>query len=328
MRHAFATVILEAVFFCAVWLCAPGAHALESSGITLEELRKVETDVRSRLADAKKALVAVEMAGGAASGVIISPDGLVLTAAHVTDQPGRRIHVRLSDGRKHPCKALGLDKATDAAMMRLEGTRKDWPHVRLCDHPQHVREGMWCFALGHPGGHDPARGPVLRVGKVMKISANMLQSDCVLMGGDSGGPLFNLEGEVVGIHSQIWTGRDQNMHVSLAPFLRSWEAMRKSEIIRRWDVGHGAWLGLATRANDSGALEIAAVAPGSPADRVGLAKGDVVMALDGQPLRSQSELSDRIRSRKSGDTVALRVRTSAGERVIEVKLGSKPAEKE
>jgi serine protease Do len=318
--------ILATSPFGSAWLGAPVARALDASGVTLEELLTVETDVRSQLANAKKALVAVEMAGGAASGVIISPDGLVLTAAHVTDQPGRRIHVRLSDGRKHPCKALGLDKATDAAMMRLEGSRKDWPFVRLCDHPQHLREGMWCFALGHPGGYDSARGPVLRVGKVIKISANMLQSDCVLMGGDSGGPLFNREGEVVGIHSQIWTGRDQNMHVSLAPFLRSWEAMKKSEVIRRWDVGHGAWLGLATRESAAGVLEVAAVAAGSPAERAGIVKGEIIVALDGQALHSQPDLASRIRLRKAGDAVALRVRSSAGERVIEVKLGAKPPE--
>ena len=304
------------------------ASALDTSGASPDELRRVESVVLSRLATAKKALVAVEMGGGAASGVIISPDGLVLTAAHVTDQPGRRIHVRLSDGRKHPCKALGLDKSTDAAMMRLEGTRTDWPYVRLCEHPQHVREGMWSFALGHPGGHDAARGPVLRVGKVVKISANMLQTDCVLMGGDSGGPLFDLEGEVVGIHSQIWTGRDQNMHVSLAPFLRSWEAMRKSEVIRRWDVGHGAWLGIASRLNDAGALEVAAVAAASPAQRVGIASGDVIVALDGKVLRSQAELSDAIRVRKAGETIALRVRSGERERVMEVKLEGKPAVKE
>jgi serine protease Do len=312
----------------AVLLFATAASALNSEGLAMDELIRVESTVRERLPVAKDALVAVEMNGGAASGVIISADGLVLTAAHVTAEPGRRIHVKLSNGKRHPCKALGLDKSTDAAMMRLEGNRKDWPHVPLCKDLRVVTEGSWCFALGHPGGHDAQRGPVLRVGKIVKNSANMLQSDCVLMGGDSGGPLFNLSGEVIGIHSQIWTGRDQNMHVSLAPFLRSWEAMRKSEVIRRWAVGNGAWLGLATRIGKDGALEVHQVAEGSPAQQTGIVAGEVIVALDGRPMLDPPQFSEAIRERKAGDLISLRVRGGKGERVLEVKLAQRPEEKE
>ena len=312
----------------AVLLFATSARALNTQGLSMEELIRVESTVRERLPVAKAALVAVEMNGGAASGVIISADGLVLTAAHVTAEPGRRIHVKLSNGKRHPCKALGLDKSTDAAMMRLEGTRKDWPHVPLCKDLRVVTEGSWCFALGHPGGHDASRGPVLRVGKIVKNSANMLQSDCVLMGGDSGGPLFNLSGEVIGIHSQIWTGRDQNMHVSLAPFLRSWEAMRKSEVIRRWAVGNGAWLGVATRIGKDGALEVHQVAANSPAQQTGIVAGEVIVALDGRPMLDPPQFSEEIRERKAGDLISLRLRGGKGERVLEVKLGQRQEEKE
>jgi serine protease Do len=156
----------------------------------------------------------------------------------------------------------------------------------------------------------------------------MLQTDCVLMGGDSGGPLFNLSGEVIGIHSQIWTGRDQNMHVSLAPFLRSWEAMRKSEVIRRWAVGHGAWLGVATRIGKDGALEVHQVVANSPAQQTGIVAGEVIVALDGRPMLDPPQFSEAIREKQAGDLISLRLRGSKGERVLEVKLGQRQEEKE
>ncbi len=316
--------------FLAVFLTATGlffqtsARALESVTTPVGELLKVQAQVQSRLDGVLGALVAVESDDGAASGVIISADGLVMTAAHVTTEPGKRIHVILSDGRRVPCKTLGLDKSADAAMMRLDGDRHDWPFLPLCRDVTMARPGSWCFAVGHPGGYDKKRGPVLRVGKILKQAPNMLQSDCVLMGGDSGGPLLNLDGEVIGIHSQIWAGRDQNMHISVTPFLRSWDDMKKSEIVHSWGVGAGGWLGVATRISAKAELEVAVVAVESPAAKAGLVSGDVIKALDGLPMFDQPQFSSEISSRAAGETIALRVVTKSGERVVEMKLAARP----
>lgn len=300
------------------------AGALESSSAGLGELLRVQAQVQTKLEAVSRAVVAVESGDGAASGVIVSPDGLVMTAAHVTSDPGRTINLILADGRRVPCKALGLDKWTDAAMMRIEGARKDWPHVRLCRDLRLAKAGVWCFALGHPGGYDSSRGPVLRVGKVLKQTPNGLQTDCVLMGGDSGGPLFNLDGDVIGIHSQIWEQRDQNVHVSVAPFLRAWDELTKSRVVHTWNTGAGGWLGVHTRISASAELEVAEVAKDSPAERAGLQGGDVIVTLDGEKMLDQPQLSTAISSRAAGERVSLQVRGRSGLRMVEVKLGARP----
>ena len=301
-------------------------QGLESRDFSPAELLKVQAQVQASLPMASRAMVSVESGDGAASGVIVSPDGLVMTAEHVTSEPGRKLLLRLADGKKVTARALGLDRATDAALMRIEGDKKNWPHVEPCRDLREARPGVWCFALGHPGGYDAKRGPVLRVGKVLKQTANGLQTDCVLMGGDSGGPLFNLKGEVIGIHSQIWQGRDQNVHVSVAPFLRAWDALAKSSVVRSWASGVGGWAGLMTRKSAGGELEVEDIAPDSPAHKAGIQKGEVILSVNDEKVRSQPELSEIIRSRPAGAVIALQLRGSTGERRVTLKLGAQPEE--
>jgi serine protease Do len=160
---------------------------------------------------------------------------------------------------------------------------------------------------------------------VVKISANTLQSDCVLMGGDSGGGLFNLNGEVIGIHSRIWTGRDQNLHVSLAPFLRSWDAMKKGESITLWEQGNGGWIGIYTEGTDAG-LTVRQVAPDSPAAKAGLKEGDLILQVNNKKMAVRTEFRDAIRARRAGELVTLKVKSGTVERLIEVKLGRQPQE--
>lgn len=300
------------------------ARGLESGAASVGELLKIQAQVQSTLDKVLSAVVAVQSNDGAASGVIVSADGLVMTATHVTGEPGRKVVIRLADGRPMHCRTLGVDKSTDAALMRIESDRKNWPHVPLCRDLRVARPGAWCFALGHPGGYDPARGPVLRVGRVLKQTANALQTDCVLMGGDSGGPLFSVNGEVIGIHSQIYEGRDQNMHVSVAPYLRAWEHLKQSVVVRTWNSGVGGWLGVATTISPKAELEVANVAKGSPADHAGLRSGDVIVSLDGEIMLDQPQFSSAISSRPAGETVALRIRNQTGDRLVEVELARRP----
>jgi serine protease Do len=158
----------------------------------------------------------------------------------------------------------------------------------------------------------------------LKTTANSLQTDCVLMGGDSGGPLFSIAGELIGVHSQISEGRDQNVHVSLAPFFRSWEAMKESRVVRVWDQGGGGWLGVATRVSDDGLLQVDQVAPNSPAARAGMRSGDTVVSFDGRPLHDRPNFSAMVNARAAGDPVVLVVRNRSGERILTMKLAPRP----
>ena len=315
---------LSAIAAALILLAAltPTAHAKD---VTIEELVRVQTSVQENFDRVRKALVAIQCNGGTASGVIVSPGGLVLTAAHVVDKPGRRAMITLSDGKTVSGTSLGLDTSTDAAMIQLPDPAKAWPFISISREVRDLTLGQWCFAMGHPGGWDAARGPVVRIGRIVKLAANMLQSDCVLMGGDSGGVLCNLSGDVIGINSQIWRGRDQNMHVNMVPFLRSWEAMKKGETITTWAQGSGAWIGLSTEAAD-GALLVKAIAPDSPAQKAGLKENDVILSVNNKKLAATTDFSDFILNRRAGDLVTLKVMTPTGERIIDVKLGKKPLE--
>ena len=333
LQSLFSKTLARTISLSVMVLLAVSASARPpSQGISLQELMDVEKSVQSAMTLVEPSLVALETAEGAATGVVVTADGLILTAAHVaTDlkkeaKPGRAFKVTFTNGKVARARSLGFDLSTDAAMLRLEGSRTDWPCATLQTGGIQVHAGDWCFALGHPGGRDAARGAVLRMGKVLKIGPNTLQTDCVLMGGDSGGPLFNLQGELVGIHSQIWEDRDQNVHVSLAPFLRSWDALANSEVVRVWERGAGGWLGVATRDALDGGLEVDEVAQNSPAQRAGLRSGDRLVSFDRQPLNSAEEFSNHVKSRAAGDSIVLVVRNKSGDRIVTLKLGQQPSE--
>jgi len=322
------TPLTQACF--AALLLAAGAmpsHA-EPLGTPLTELLSIQTGVQGLMPKVRPAVVAIRTHDGTASGVIINSEGLILTAAHVAEKPGREMRVVLNDGKVVKATTLGLDKTTDAALMQLHDTDVVWPHVKLSREVVAATPGTWCFALGHPGGFDKERGVVLRVGKIIRHTANALQTDCVLMGGDSGGPLFNLKGEVIGIHSQIWEERDHNMHVSMAPFLRSWDDMKSSLVIRVWDTGSGGYLGAAIDVNAKGKVEVIEVLKNSPAQQAGLVAGDIVETLEKLPVSSAPQFSNAVRARAAGDDVLLQVRRGDATNELRIKLGTRPKEDE
>ena len=174
-----------------------------------EDLIAIEKQVRSVLKASKKATVCIQ-GNGSGSGVIISEDGLVLTAGHVSGEPDKELTVVLEDGTKLKAKALGRSSAADSGLIQITEKGK-YPFVDLAP-PASVFKGDWIFAIGHPGGFDKDRGLVLRVGRVIHRSTDTIQTDCKLIGGDSGGPLFDMLGKVVGIHSRVSMKNEQNYH--------------------------------------------------------------------------------------------------------------------
>lgn len=298
--------------------------------LDLPALLAVQKTVQAQLPRTGRALVSLTHGDGTASGVIVSPDGLILTAAHVTMRPGARLNVVLPDGEKVIATALGLDEKTDAGLAQLRDRKRVWPFVEVERDVGRVAVGSWCFALGHPGGWDEARGPVLRVGRVLKQKANSLETDCVLMGGDSGGPLFDLRGRLIGIHSQILSERNQNVHVSMAPFLRSWDRLKGNEVIQTWATGSGGYLGVAVTAGEDNAapVQVGEVLADSPAAKAGLRAGDRLLEMNRETLLDDRHFAAVVRQRAPGDLITLKIRRGEVERLVEVKLGSKPAEEE
>ncbi len=208
---------------------APAAapEAVGAAPQDLAELRALERQVREVVSRAIPATVATQIGASRGSGVIVSEDGLVLTAGHVVGKPGQDVTFTLHDGRRVKGKTLGMYSTADAGMMQITDSGT-WPFVEL-ERPAKVGTGSWCVALGHPLGYRSGRPPVTRAGRVLRVGDVVIQSDCPLVGGDSGGPLLNLEGKVIGINSRIGGDTSMNFHVPIDVYHEHWDRLAAGE---------------------------------------------------------------------------------------------------
>jgi len=187
----------------------------------------MEEHVKAMVARVSPAVVAVEMGDGSGSGVVITADGLIVTAGHVCGGPNREVSFTFPDGKIAHGKTLGVDLESDTGLMKITepGT---WPHVATGDLEQ-AKMGDWVLALGHPGGFDLKRSLVVRLGRIIRLAPDALQTDCTISPGDSGGPLFDMHGRVIGIHSYISSSPADNFHVPITAYYDSWTMLVKSK---------------------------------------------------------------------------------------------------
>jgi len=252
---------------------------------------------------------------GAGSGFIVSPDGVILTNAHVV-QGADEVTVKLQDRREFRAKVLGSDTRTDVAVLKIDA--KNLPVAPL-GKSRNLSPGEWVLAIGSPYGLESTvtAGVVSATGRNLSDGqVPFIQTDVAINPGNSGGPLFNTRGEVVGINSQIYsqTGGYQGLAFSIPIDVA---VKIKDQIVATGKVQH-AKLGVSVQevgqdfadsfglATPDGAL-IASVERGSPAERAGLKSGDVVRRINGQPIVSSGDLSSNIGLSKPGDKVALDV---------------------
>jgi serine protease Do len=279
---------------------------------TLSELLALE---RQQVKIAKQIIaVTVNISQGSAqgSGVIVSPDGYVLTAAHVAGRPGREAKITLSDGRIVMGKTLGMDRSVDAGLIKITEGNSNWPHASL-NVTKKLIPGQWVIASGHPGGYDENRPAVIRVGRLIEMipykEPTTLVTDCALIGGDSGGPLFDLTGRLIGIHSRIGSEVADNMHVPIRMFNEGWERMVKGE---SWGTlpGHKPVIGVRGRSgtNASTNAYIESVLEDGPADQAGIQSGDIVTRFDGVDVKTFDDLIKAVETTIPGDRVKVTVR--------------------
>lgn len=252
---------------------------------------------------------------GAGSGFIVSPDGVILTNAHVV-QGADEVTVKLQDRREFRAKVLGSDPRTDVAVLKIDA--KGLP-VAPIGKSQSLLVGEWVLAIGSPFGLESTvtAGVVSATGRsISDTNVPFIQTDVAVNPGNSGGPLFNTRGEVVGINSQIYsmTGGYQGLSFSIPIDL----AVRiKDQIVATGKVQH-AKLGVGVQEvsqafADSFKLEtvegalVSTVERGGPADRAGLKSGDVIRRANGKPIVSSIELPAMLTLAKPGDKVALDV---------------------
>src|SRR5688572_17458712 len=217
---------------------------------TVDDLRALQKQVREVVAKVSPTVVGLQISGGQGSGVIITDDGFVLTAAHVSGAPGRNVTIFLSDGRRVAGTTMGANNDMDAGLIQINdrGPLPDgkWPTAALGS-SSGLRIGQWCVALGHPGGFRNGRTAPLRLGRVLETRVNAIRTDATLVGGDSGGPLFDLHGRVIGIHSRIGGSFSDNLHVPVDAFRNGWMRLASGE---QW--GEAFWQGRRGRGGGGG----------------------------------------------------------------------------
>ncbi len=320
-------------FLLCALLAWPGLSSAERLSIndkpapeTRKDLEAIQSALIAALPKVRAATVGIELEEGFGTGVIVSADGLVLTAAHVSAGVNKKITVVLEDGTKLKAKTLGLNSDTDAAMIRITepGT---WPFVEV-DRSDSVRLGDWVFALGHSGGFDKNRGLVTRLGRLVRMANSTFQSDCMLIGGDSGGPLFDLQGRLVGINSRVGDKAQENMHVPMSEFVGKWDDMLKGEFLgegpfAKKPVKGSGFLGLATDARTEGGLKVTKVGKKSPAETAGLKEGDVILKLNDTPLAKREDLQNLLKEMADGDEITLDLLRGGKNETLTLNLGAR-----
>lgn len=292
---------------------------------TIKDLKKIQEALQATLEKTRAATVSIDLGGGSGSGVIVSKEGLVLTAAHVSGGVAKKMTIIMEDGTKYKATSLGLVANTDAAMVKIdEGEAESFPFVEL-DQQDTASLGDWVYALGHSGGFDKERGVGVRIGRLVRVADQTIQSDCNLIGGDSGGPLFDMKGRLIGIHSRVGDTLEKNMHVPLREFLANWEDMEKSEFIGEGPFAQNVvtYMGVGTEEREEGGLLVKVVGEDSPAAKAGIKEDDVILEMDGEKIKDKPSFSASIKQHKPGDKLKLKVLRDDKELEIEVELGKK-----
>lgn len=285
---------------------------------SLEDLRVIQGHVRKVLSKVTASTVGVRLGPSFGSGVVISKEGVVLTAGHVSGTAGRDVEIILHDGTRLKGKTLGVDRDRDSGLIQITqpGT---WTYADMGNSTD-MKRGQWCLAIGHPGGFRPGRTPVVRLGRLLN-SDKYLQTDCAIVGGDSGGPLFNMDGKVIGIHSRISEPLTVNLHVPIDTYHDTWDRLVKGEV---WGGPKAvAYMGIQLDP-DAKQCRIAEVSPGSPAEKAALKVDDVLLAFDGKKVGNINELGTLLRSKRPGNEVVLQVRRGAETLMLRVVLGKRP----
>jgi len=270
------------------------------------------------------------------SGFIISADGYLLTNAHVVDGADE-ITVRLTDKREFKAKVIGADKRTDVALIKIEAA--GLPVVKLGD-PNKLKVGEWVLAIGSPFGFDNTVTAGIVSGKGRSLPQENLvpfiQTDAAVNPGNSGGPLFNLRGEVVGINSQIYSRTGGYMGLSFAiPIDLALDVQSQLRSTGRVSRGRiGVVIQEVTKeladsfglAKPQGAL-VNAVEKGGPADKAGVEVSDIIMKFDGKTVASSSDLPRIVGATRPGSKVGLQVWRKGSPKDLTVTVAEIPADK-
>ncbi len=289
--------------------------------VSITDLRSIQQHVKTLVPKVSPAVVAVEIGLSSGSGVVISSNGLVLTAGHVAGRPNRDVRFIFPDGKVAHGKTMGSDRDADTGLMRITDAGP-WPYAPVGDLDQ-ARLGDWVLALGHPGGFDRDRSLVVRLGRIISLAPGVLQSDCTISPGDSGGPLFDMNGRVIAIHSAISTSLAENFHVPITEVFDTWNELVTTTPPVPAPPSARSYLGVAIE-NDPPGCRVVAIDIGSPAAKAGLKIGDHVVQVEGRDILTSASLRRWLAETDPGQTLNLQIKRGAKRLPLSIKLAALP----
>lgn len=290
--------------------------------VALKSLADFQSKTQKIIADSAPAVVAIDETG---SGVVVSSNGIVLTASHVTRVAHRKVSVAFADGRVVQGITLGSNIASDTGAIQLLSPGP-FPFISVKDSKDAV-PGSWCIAMGYPLSFPRGKPAAGRLGRVLSREGNgKLITDCTIMGGDSGGPLLNLDGKVIAISSSVKLGIDQNLHIPSEQFLKDWKNIALSidktslptnkqpftQLSQQSGKGFKitkrpsgkAYLGINAE-TDQNFVRIRAVHRQSPAEFAGVQANDVIVEMDSVAITSFAQIVKLLKLKKPGDQISI-----------------------
>jgi len=281
------------------------------------------TMVKTTLDKALPAAVVIKTADRSSSGVIVSEDGLVLTAGHTVVKPGRDVTILLADGREVQGRTLGVDRGNDAAMVKITDEGQ-YPFVEIAAAVGNLRNDL-LVAVAHPPEFEPGGKPITPLtGLRGRINALIWTNFSRPILG-SGGPLLIAtagapgEGKLIGVHSRYaWGGF---LYTPIARYRESWDRLKKGESWGSWGPGAGPLLGIYTAAGDG--CKISQIVPDGPAARSKLQAGDVIKTIDGQKLATSRDLAPLLARKDPGQEVKLQVDRAGTTLDVKLTLGAR-----
>jgi S1-C subfamily serine protease len=289
--------------------------------------------VRSVYAAASPSVVSVRTGTGSGTGFLVDSDGTIVTNAHVVGD-NRQVQVRFNDkGEFHDAQVLSVDGSTDLAALKVDASAASGVRpLKLADSDK-AQVGDTVIAIGYPLGLDRTATVGIVSGLDRQIQSpngfsidKVIQTDAAVNPGNSGGPLLNANGEVIGVNSQIATaagGGEGNVGIAFS--IPSNTVTQVLPALERGSAPEHAYLGLqTTEAPNGDGAQIAETTANGPSQRAGLQAGDVVTQVDGDAVHTPDDVAAAIEDNKPGDKVEVTVSRNGSEHKIEVTLGQRP----
>ncbi len=300
MRGVFKSAIL--CWYCWYLIALPGVLAAQDFDV--DALQK---QILATIEKVSPATVSIRSRGSGFSGVVVTPEGHVLSAGHAV-RPGETYRVVFPDGKTYSAKGLGASADLDCALVKIEDG-KDLPYVKMGDSSRLV-PNQPCLSLSYPGGQNARNGPVVRFGRIIARSnrQGMIHSTALMEPGDSGGALFDLDGNVIGIHSRIGRSMTNNFDIPIDTFKKYWNQLNHPETFSAGPPVPKLGIVVEEQPGDAGIM-VVEINEDSPAAQAGLKIDDTI-------LRIRDRATDSIRRMRQALAEAARAKVETLEVVI------------